>query len=67
MIVRGGGTGTSALAARSTRNKHFFVTSAAPFSDLCRLEHIEYSMNIGPVWKYWWEAPGWINGLRYYW
>jgi hypothetical protein len=68
MTARGGATGTPALAVRSTQeDEHAFVTSAAPFSDWCRLVDYEGIIQEGPVWEYWWDVPGWYCGLSFEW
>ena len=66
--VAGGRIGMTALVAPSTgKSKHYFCTSAAPFSDWHRLIEREAIMGGDPIWEAWWDLPGWFSGLSVLW
>lgn len=68
LTAHGGATGMPALAVSSIqRNRYSFVSSAAPFSDWCRLIEIEGIVQKGPIWECWWNVPGWYCGLSFEW
>lgn len=68
LIAPGGATGTSVLAEPLIlKNKYCPQTSAAPFSDWCRLIEYEGIVGDGPIWEYWWDVPGWYSGLNTKW